>query len=1018
MRNSIPFLVAAATLVGSYLQAAPAVPHGRVDVEIRPAVEGAVLQRADGGAPTARIQWAFEAGTDWTPQTLRFTPTHDCTVRLRLKSRFDGLEKPVWMLYDSISAEGMTVRNGDFEQQPTSKTGWTMEQQVKGQGASWMTIGGMAQQGRGCARVWHNGPATQQDIALKAGREVTLSLHARQAPELVPAADPVEAAKFAPFDFSLPALNAKHPEIRLVDRIVAAMRTAPPLEPRMGERDGQPAAWLNGNWQFLPMPSVPEAISQNQLFVPSLLSTSFALQEDYAPAPADWYDASKLWYSVNVDVPEAWRTDPVVLRFGVVDFLGAVFINGRHAATHASRYTPFEVPLEAADIAAGRINISVFVLKCDYAIADGVSWFQLGSSYRSDPIPGGIAAPVCLYRDTPVGIRDVRIVTTLAPNTLAVSCTTKAQPAGTEVEPVVVDAAGGTVLTLPRKPVAAALGWEMPWEKPTLWSHEQPYLYKVRFDLYRNGARLAEARTERFGFREVKVSGRKILINNVPVRLFGVSVGQQSNAAFCRADEEFSYRFYRILRETFHINALRFHHTPAFEAQIRAADRAGMLVINQSGVWTAGRDLNYRGGKDTLRNLEREFGEWMGRDINSPATIIWDTANEYIAGSPGFADYYREFDAIARKVDPTRIVQQSASGPFDDRCETYHLHTGYYSNARGHRNLQASVEKPVIFGEFLSPKDLEAPRWAADEKELNATYIKTFEDRLSEYRLSDAAGVFPFYSIEDAFTLTPTVPGTVEFAPESFSPKRLSESYIVNPYADVDAQIDPVFVAMADRVFAPVAALWRERSHAFEAGRTARRTLRVANDSLSAIDAEVTVALAGREIHRVRLPLQPGQSQDVAVTIPADAVSGTLTARVAYGDKEYVNDQLCTVVVPVKADGTRVWVHGGTPALEAALAQAGYKVERLADLTQHDEGVLVVGEDAVTEPGKLQTVLDRKRGSVIVLRQNAAEFSEFLGMDFDRAAGKPGSEGRFSSAGLYAPTYDRALYDQGINLKT
>ncbi|MGI5868722.1 MAG: glycoside hydrolase family 2 TIM barrel-domain containing protein [Kiritimatiellia bacterium] len=1014
MKKTLVALALAFAAAGTLSAAPPGRPEGRVDIEIRPSIKGAVLTRADGEKPADRLQWVFPASDAWTARTLRFTPSHDCTIRLRLKSRFDGLEKPVWMLYDALSADGMPLVNGDFEQQPTSKTGWILEQQVEGQGASWLTISGLARQGRGCVRVWHNGPATQQGIALKAGREVTLALHARRAPELVPPADPVEAAKFKPFDFSLPALAAKHPEIRLVDRIVASMKDVPPIAPRLGERNGLPAIWLNGDWQFLPMPSLPEAIAQNRLFVPSLLSRSFALREAYAPAPADWHDASKLWYSVNVDIPEAWRDSPVVLRFGAVDFLGAVFINGRHAATHAGRYTPFEVPLAADDISAGRVNVSVFVLKCDYAIADGVSWFQLGSSYRSKPIPGGIAAPVCLYRDTPVGIQNVRIVTTLAPSRLAVSCTTKAQPPDVEIEPVVVDADGGTVLTLPRKPAAASLKWEAAWENPTPWSHERPHLYQIRFDLHRAGTRLAEAHAERFGFREVKVEGRKILVNGIPVRLFGVSVGQQSNAAFCRADEDFSYRYFRILREKFHINALRFHHTPAFEAQIRAADRAGMLVINQSGVWTSARDLNYRGGNDTLANLEREFGEWIGRDRNSPSTIIWDTANEYIAGSPGFSDFWRKFDDIARKLDPTRIVQQSASGPFDDRGETCHLHTGYYSNARGHRSLPARVEKPVIFGEFLSPKDLEAPRWVGDEKGLNATYIKTFEDRLAEYRLSDATGIFPFYSIEDAFTLESKIPEGTDFAPESFNPKRLYDSYIVNPYADIDAQVDPAFVAMANRVFAPVAALWRERSHHFKAGSAALRTLRVANDSLASIDAKVSVTLDDRELHRVRLALNPGQWRDVAVPIPADASSGTLAAKVVYGDKEYVNEKPCTVVAPAKGDGARIWLHGGSPAMKDALAKAGYEVKTLADLTPCADGVLLVCENAVTEPGKLQTLLDRKRGAVIVLRQDTAEFSEFLGMDFIRAKGQPGTEERFVSAGLYAPAYDRALHDRGV----
>lgn len=827
----------------------------------------------------------------------------------------------------------------------------------------------------------------------------------------------VHAAATANFDFSDAGLAAQHPEILLAPRIVAAMQDVAPLALRLDTRDGLPTGWLNGEWQFLPLPGEPEAIARNRLFVPSLLAEDFAIKEAYAPAPKAWYKATKVWYSVNVDLPADWRDGPLVLHFGAVDFLGAIFVNGHHVATHVSRYTPFEVPLAAADVVGGRINISVFVLKCPYAIENGISWFQLGSSYKMDVPPGGITAPVCLYRDTPAGIRHVRVVTTVSPNILRIACETQGPGTGLAIAPVIVDAAGREVLTLPQQPAAATNRWETPWQDPVLWSDANPYVYHVRFDLYRGETRLPTPLVTRFGFRQVQVKGRQILLNGIPVKLWGVSIGEQGVSAFGRADEDFNYRLFRILKERFHINALRFHHNPASEAQIRAADRAGMLVINQSGVWTSGRDFNYRGGEDTLRNLEREFGEWMWRDMNSPSTIIWDTANEYILGSPGFADYWRQFDAIARRIDPTRIIEQSGSGLFDDRGETCHIHTGYYSNARAHRGVPARYDKPVIFGEFLSPKDLQMPRWIFSEGAYNDEYIKTFEDRLSEYRLSGAAGVFPFYSLEDAFTLDPVVPADQVFAPASFNPQRFFDSYIVNPYHNVDAQIDPRFTAMADRVFAPVAALWRERSQVFEAGRAAHRTLRVANDSPAAIDAMVTVTLGPAEIHRARLPLQPGDARDLDVTIPADARSGALVAKVAYGTNLYVNATAGTVLAPPAPvrTGGKVFVCGGTPGLAAALAGLGYAVERLRDVTQYEEGLLVVGEDAVTEPGKLQTVLDRKRGQVIVLRQENAEFAAFSGLDYVTTEDNPRDpDARLARAGLYAPTYDRTLFDRGV----
>ena len=1002
-------------------------PDGRIDIDVMQP-SGATL-RAEDGSTAKSLRWTFPLTDEWLRREYRFTPEADATVRIRLKSRHAGLEHPVWAMYDGLDAEGCAVRNGDFETMPSSKTGWRMEKQVKGKGAQWLSSSTLAAQGKGCVQVWHNGPATQDGVAVRAGVPVRLSVWARAALEPIPAPDPAAAAAFGPFDFSSEALRVRYPESGCVDRIVRAMASADPLAPRVGEYRGRRALWLNGDWHIAPMPAPPEAIAGRVHFVPSILAKSFSLQESYAPPETDLCEADRLWYSVNVEVPEEWRGAPLRLRFGVVDFVGAVYLNGRHAGTHAGRFTPFEVPVAPEDVAGGTLNISVFVLKCDAAIADGVSWFQLGSSYRSNPLPGGISAPVCLYRENEGRVRLAKIETRLAPNRLSVRCECGGPEADIMVEPVVLDAGGLEVLRLGSKPAAAALAWEIPWKDPHLWSPDDPYLYRMRFECRRagNGEVLPDSLEETFGFREVRIENARILVNGVPVRMFGVSVGVQSNAAWCRADEEFNYLFFRILRERLGINALRFHHTPAFEAQIRAADRAGMLVINQSGVWTSARDFTYRGGEDSLRNLRREFGEWIRRDWNSPSTIIWDVANEYIAGSPGYADYWRKLDAIAREWDATRIVQQSASGPYDPRGETWHQHTGYYSNARANRGvpaLAAAAGQPMIFGEFLSPKDIEPLRFFRDERDINAAYIKTFEDRLAEYRNAGASGIFPFYSMEDAFTLDPKLPEGLAFAPESFSPKRLHESYIVNPYANVAAQTDPAFEALARRVFAPVAAIWRERSHVFRAGMSASRTLRVANDSALPVRGRLVVTHtparggAAREILVQDVALAPGESRDVAAVLPADLPegAGTLSTRLDYGAGSYADDKPCSVLpAPRLAAPAKVSLFGGGDALAAALRAMGCEVRRLAGLDSWDgASVLVVGENAVTEPGAMRTLLDRGRGSIIVLRQDDAEFSDMLALGYERAPGEPGDDARLAQAGLYAPVQDEALHAAGI----
>ncbi len=121
----------------------------------------------------------------WASQTIRFTPAADGAVELILngpwaKAPGDGLLRQE-ILWDDLSATGATLANGGFEQSSaTGPAAWTAPWAPYPAADAWPLVGTEAMAGRRLAATWHNRPLSQQ-LQVKAGRQVTLQLHAKAA---------------------------------------------------------------------------------------------------------------------------------------------------------------------------------------------------------------------------------------------------------------------------------------------------------------------------------------------------------------------------------------------------------------------------------------------------------------------------------------------------------------------------------------------------------------------------------------------------------------------------------------------------------------------------------------------------------------------------------------------------------------------------------------------------------------------------------------------------------------------
>ena len=182
-------------------------------------------------------------------------------------------------------------------------------------------------------------------------------------------------------------------------------------------------------------------------------------------------------------------------------------------------------------------------------------------------------------------------------------------------------------------------------DKVKAWSVDEPNVYRVTVDLSFNEEKTDYAEST-FGLREAVfrrdgfyLNGRKLKIRGLDRHQCYPYVGYAMPESIQRDDA-------RILKYHLGLNAVRTSHYPQSKYFLDECDRLGLLVfteapgwqhIDQSPVWRAQHIKNIR--------------DMIHDDWNHPSIVLWGVRiNESLDDD----DLYKEANAVARKLDPTR----------------------------------------------------------------------------------------------------------------------------------------------------------------------------------------------------------------------------------------------------------------------------------------------------------------------------------------------------------------------------
>ena len=196
------------------------------------------------------------------------------------------------------------------------------------------------------------------------------------------------------------------------------------------------------------------------------------------------------------------------------------------------------------------------------------------------------------------------------------------------------------------------------------WSPETPMLYQVELQMLREDEVIDDL-IERFGFREICVQGKYILLNGKKLRIKGVCRHEDHPDYGCALPYQTIYNDLVLIRQM-GANSIRTAHYPNDEIFLDLCDELGILVWEENHA----RGLEEDRMKHPLfeEQAEQVIREMIFYHYNHPCIFIWGILNECASETLfGRSCYEKQFRLI-REMDDSRPCTFASCKFFGDIC--------------------------------------------------------------------------------------------------------------------------------------------------------------------------------------------------------------------------------------------------------------------------------------------------------------------------------------------------------------
>lgn len=401
---------------------------------------------------------------------------------------------------------------------------------------------------------------------------------------------------------------------------------------------------LNGIWKF--------AIDQDPEYHKSYdysKDTSLMHWEDVT-VPGCWnkysekYDIFEgvAWFVKEFDL-ETLPDNPIcLLRFGGVNYIADVLLNGQKVGTHEGGYTAFNIDVSSA-LKEGRNRLAVRVdnrhLKIRLPAVLG--WYNYGGIHRD----------VCLTITSGAQVSGVKIF---------------ASPEGGGAEgeikfSFVGRSEGGNIRSRINDP-SGMLVWEgegsrFSLDKAEPWSPESPRIYRCETEIVRDDV-LIDSISTTFGVRSIETRGDKILLNGSDLYLNGMCYLYDDPDSGLTFDPQTVKRDLDDL-QALGVNCLR-SHFPAPDMFLDECDRRGMMLWLEVPIYCIEPPSKTSGSlfsEGSVQSLAVQMlTEMVEQAASHPSVIIWSVGNECNSDHPESVAFFKACVEQVRSLDPTRLI--------------------------------------------------------------------------------------------------------------------------------------------------------------------------------------------------------------------------------------------------------------------------------------------------------------------------------------------------------------------------
>jgi beta-galactosidase len=362
------------------------------------------------------------------------------------------------------------------------------------------------------------------------------------------------------------------------------------------------------------------------------------------------------WYRRAFTLPAGDKGKRLRIEFDGIYRNSTVWVNGRLLGNHASGYTSFDYDITDVANFGGR---NVVAVRVDCTRNEGW-WYEGGGLYRH----------VWLTKLSPVHVDHWGVfVTANVPDpgdgkqadaelTIRTTVVNESPLEATcRLHSEIQDATGKTVAQADTDQVLSSgvsreLTQQAKLPGATLWSLENPYLYRLVTAVQKDGKPVDQVVTP-FGVRHVRFDpDTGFFLNGKPVKIKGTCNHQDfAGVGVALPDRVHEFKIQKL--KEMGSNAYRCSHHPPAPELLEACDRLGMVVMDEN------RHLG--SSPEILGQVE----SMVRRDRNHPSIIMWSLCNE--EGRQGTPEGRRMGEAmiqVLRRFDTTRPITAAMNGGF------------------------------------------------------------------------------------------------------------------------------------------------------------------------------------------------------------------------------------------------------------------------------------------------------------------------------------------------------------------